>query len=92
MKVTVHYMAHLKGAAGIGSEAIECDTNCRTSALVQLVAARHNEALRRLLVDGEGRLQPTILLFVNDRQVAYGEDLALKDGDEISFLSPIAGG
>jgi molybdopterin converting factor small subunit len=92
MNVTVYYMAQLKQAAGVGSETIELAGPCTATELVRLLADRHGPALRRLLLNEGGEMQPTILLFVNDVQVMKGNDVMFQDGDEVSFLSPIAGG
>lgn len=92
MKILVRYMAHLKQAAGVAAEEIVLAQPCPASELVRQLAAGHGEALRRLLLDERGQLQPTILLFVNDEQVAPGQEVQLGDGDEVSFLAPIAGG
>jgi molybdopterin converting factor small subunit len=45
-----------------------------------------------LLLDGQGGLQRTNLFFVGDTQVQPSDGAALKDGDEVTLLSPIAGG
>jgi MoaD family protein len=92
MKVVVHYLAHLKQAAGTAREEIELAESCSVAALLPELAARHGESLRRLLLDDQGGLQPTILLFINDTQVADARAVMLQDGDEIALLSPIAGG
>jgi molybdopterin converting factor small subunit len=62
--------------------------------LPELVAhlTSRREALQRLLLDGNGSLQPTILFFVGDDQVAPDDDLNLKEGDVVTLMAPIAGG
>jgi molybdopterin converting factor small subunit len=92
MKVRVYYMAHLKQAAGRAIEEVEFGVPCTAGELVRRLAERHGDPLRRLLLDARGDLQPTILLFVNDTQVTGGGAVALRDGDEVSLLAPIAGG
>jgi molybdopterin converting factor small subunit len=92
MQVTVWYMAQLKQAAGKASEQLELDNPCTLRELAQRLADRHGESLRRLLFDPGGALQPTNLFFVGDTQVQPADSLQLKDGDEITILSPIAGG
>ena len=74
------------------TEEIELGRPCTAVELVRLVAGRHGDGLRRLLLDDRGELQPTILMFVNDNQVSREKDITIQDGDEVSFLSPIAGG
>jgi molybdopterin synthase sulfur carrier subunit len=92
MRVSVRYMAQLRTAAGVAEESVDLDGPCTASDLAALLAARHGDALRRLLLGADGRLSPVVLAFVGDTQVGPEERLALKDGDVITLLSPIAGG
>jgi molybdopterin converting factor small subunit len=92
MKITIHYMAQLRQAAGTGSEQIEIDRACSVRELACRLADRHGDHLRRLLLDAGGQLQPTNLFFVGDMQVQPSDAVALKDGDVVTVLSPIAGG
>jgi molybdopterin converting factor small subunit len=92
MRVLVRYMAQLRTAAGIAEESVELAGPCTASELAARLAARHGDALRRLLLAADGRLSPVILVFVGDAQAGPDERLALKDGDVVTLLSPIAGG
>jgi molybdopterin converting factor small subunit len=92
MRVSVRYMAQLRQAAGVAEESLDVDDGCAASDLAVRLAARHGSALRRLLLTPDGRLSPVILAFVGDAQIRADERLALKDGDVITLLSPIAGG
>jgi molybdopterin converting factor small subunit len=92
MKVTIHYMAQLKQAAGTGTVQLEFDGGCTVSELARRLAAQHGEPFRRLVLDEKGGLQATNLFFIGDTQVQPSEAVALKDGDVVTLLSPIAGG
>ncbi len=92
MKVTVHYLAQLRRAAKTGTEEVEIDAPATLPSLLALLVQRHGEELSRLLLDGKGVLQSSLLVFINDEQAAQPEGTLLKDGDQITFLSPIAGG
>jgi molybdopterin converting factor small subunit len=92
MKITIHYMAQLKQAAGTPAEQVILDAPCTVGELVRRLAEQHGEPLRRLLLDGQGGLQPTNLFFIGDEQVQPSDCAALKDGDVVTVLSPIAGG
>jgi molybdopterin converting factor small subunit len=92
MRVSVRYMAQLRTAAGVAGEAVDLDGPCTASDLAARLAARHGEALRRLLLGADGRLCPMILVFAGDAQVGPDEPLVLKDGDVVTLLSPVAGG
>jgi molybdopterin converting factor small subunit len=92
MKVLVRYMAQLRAAAGVAAETVDLDHPCTASELAARLAAQHGEALRRLLLGADGRLSPTILVFLGDSQVGPDESLPLKEGDVITLLAPVAGG
>jgi len=92
MTVTVRYMAQLRTAAGVATETIDLAGPCTSSELAAHLAARHGEALRRLLLGPNGRISPFILVFVGDAQVGPDEQLLLKEGAGITLLSPVAGG
>jgi molybdopterin converting factor small subunit len=92
MRVAVHYLAQLKQAAGVAAEPVELDGPCGIADLVARLAERHGEPLRHLLLGADGRLQPTILLFVGEQQVGPEDRVELRDGDVVTLLSPVAGG
>ena len=56
------------------------------------MAARHGDPLTGYLLDGSGRLRATVLAFVNEEQVDWETPRPLGDGDELVFMSAIAGG
>ena len=91
MKVTVHYLAQLRRAAGRSQAEVELSASATFGDLLARLSL-HGEELRRLLLDSSGALQPTILVFVNDEQAVQPMSTLLRDGDSITFLSPIAGG
>ncbi len=92
MKVTVEYAAQVKQAAGVGSETVEVDAGCSLQQLVRRVADDHGEALQRVILDGNGDLHPSILLFVGDDQVRWDTEVSLNDSDVVTLLSPVSGG
>jgi molybdopterin converting factor small subunit len=92
MRVTVRYMTQLRSAAGTAAETVDIESPCTAADLVAHLAARHGDALRRLLLGADGRPHPAVLVFVGDVQAGPGESVALKDGDVVTLLSPVAGG
>jgi MoaD family protein len=92
MKVAVRYQAQLRQTTGCTSEVIVLDGPCSLQQLMRQLADRHGERLRGMLLDADGRLQPSILLFVNEEQVRWDTPRQLQDGDEVTILSPMAGG
>jgi molybdopterin converting factor small subunit len=92
MQIAVHYLAQIKQAAGTACEEIEVEHPCGVQDFVGRLADRHGAPLRHLLIGADGRLQPTILLFVGTEQVSPEEHVELKDRDVVTLLSPVAGG
>ena len=92
MQVTVEYTAQIKRAAGVASETIECDSPCFVTDLVSRIAESHGDPLRALLLDADGKLQRSILVFVGDEQARLDEPVQLNDRDVVTLLSPISGG
>ncbi len=92
IRISVRYMAQLKQAAGAACEEVALPDPCPVRDLLLAIADRHGTSLRSLLLDADGSLQPTILVFVNDGQLSANDGPALKDGDVVTLLSPIAGG
>jgi MoaD family protein len=93
MHVTVNYMAQVKRAAGTASEAVELAAGSTVGALVSQVAEQHGEEFKKLVLNDDGTVRRTILLFVGEDQITRKEiDRELADGQEITFVSPVAGG
>ncbi len=92
MEVTVEYAAQVKRAAGIASETLPLDEGDSTRELLAAIADRHGQPLTDILLDADGKLQRSILVFVGDRQAREDAPLALADRDIVTILSPISGG
>jgi molybdopterin converting factor small subunit len=92
MTITVHYVAQLRRATGTPSEKIDLDGAGSLRALLAFLVRKYGERLGATLLGESGILRPTILVFVNDEQVAPAEGVPLREGDSVTFLSPIAGG
>jgi molybdopterin converting factor small subunit len=91
MKITVKYQTQVKRAAGIAGESVEIDGGFLQH-LLQRLAERHSDAFRRLVVQADGTPQESILVFVGERQVTSAAPVALRDGDVVTLLAPMAGG
>lgn len=92
MLIDVEYSAQLKRAAGTGRETIELESPAMLRDLVLLIAERHGDALKPMLLDGNADLHPSILVFVNDEQCRDVADRELQSNDTVAFLPPISGG
>ena len=91
MKVSVRYVGQLRQAAGVASEAVEPDPPCTVADLLRRLADRHGEIFRDFVLDAGGEVRRPLLLFVGDEQVRP-EETALRDGDVVTVLTPMAGG
>jgi molybdopterin converting factor small subunit len=89
MIVNVRYLTQLKQAAGRSAEQVPLEAPCTIAELIPLLGQRH-ELLRPTLLDAGGGVQRTLLIFVGDEQSA--PDRVLRDGDEVTLMTPIAGG
>ena len=59
--------------------------------LIDELARRYGPELKRELLDGDGNLDYTYRVFINDVE-SSGVGAVVKDGDEVIVLSPISGG
>ncbi len=90
MQVTVHYFAQLRRAAGCTSEHVEMERGGTVGALFGRLAAMHGEAVRTLLLGADNQPHPSLLVFVGEQPAELAQPL--NDGDEVTILTPMAGG
>jgi molybdopterin converting factor small subunit len=84
-------MAQLRSAAGAASEPLELGGAQTVGDLLKGLADRHRSSFRDLLLDPDGGVRPSLLLFVGDEQVGL-DRTGLRDGDVLTVLTPMAGG
>ena len=92
MKVTVSFFGQIKAAVGMPECDVELAAETHVRPLIRQIAADSGEAACRILLDGEGSPQPSLLVILNDTQLLPGEDAALQDGDRVTLMPPISGG
>jgi molybdopterin converting factor small subunit len=90
MQVTVHYVAQLRRAAGCATERVNVDADGTVATLLDRLSANHGDSVRTLLVGADGMPHPSLLVFVGEQPAAASQPL--HDGDEVTVLTPIAGG
>ena len=95
MKITVESLGLPALSAVIGKQT-ELDLKGGSVAdLVQHLAGRFGPRAREVLLDGEGQLDPTIQVMVNDEGFLPRDGLpqrALEDGDRIRLMLLVGGG
>jgi molybdopterin converting factor small subunit len=84
-------MAQLRRAAGAALEQVDLDQPCSAAELLRRIAESRGGSFRDLLLDAGGGVQRAVLLFVGDEQVGPAT-AALRDGDVVTVLTPMAGG
>jgi sulfur carrier protein ThiS len=95
MKITVESLGLPTLSAVIGRKA-ELEINGGTVAdLIRQLVGRFGPTARAVLLDGDGQLDLTIQVMVNDEGFLVREDLPkreLRDGDRIRFMLLVGGG
>jgi len=92
MKITVQYGAQARAAAGTAAESVEVEPGCELSGLVRLLAARHGQPFRELMLGPEAQPRLSNIAVVGEEMVRWNEPRPLRDGDVVTILSPISGG
>jgi len=90
MKVTVHYLAQLRKAAGLATEQFDLASALTVGTFLRFLAGRRLDAFRNFIMADEERIHPSLLVFIGDQPAEVGT--LLRDGDAITLLTPMAGG
>ena len=93
MKINVVFEAQLREIAGQQELSLLLDGNPTVFQVLQH-ASVSSPTLRERLLSNEDRVQPGIMIFVNDQPVTSdtAKDQKLQDGDSVLLLPPISGG
>jgi sulfur carrier protein ThiS len=95
LKVTVESLG-LPTLSGVIGKRSEVEFSGATVAdLVDYLSRRHGPRVRQILVDGDGVLDLTIQVMVNDDGFVPREELTrrkLKEGDRVRFMLLVGGG
>lgn len=94
MKLRVQYMAQLRTAIGCSEEERELSDGASLAELLSQLAASHGADAGKHLFTAAGLVQPSLMIAVNGtaaptRNVA---EIALRCGDVVTLMPPIAGG
>jgi sulfur carrier protein ThiS len=95
MKITVESLGLPTLSAVIGKKTQLEMPPGTVADLVDRILERFGPKARQLLLDGEGNLDYTIQVMVNEEGFVSREDLAnrgLKDGDRVRFMLLVGGG
>ena len=90
MRVTVHYLAQLKQAAGRGSEETTALPGAALGDFLRALGERRPGAFRAMLLDETGQPRSTLVYFVGEEHAPLTHPL--QDGDSVTILAPMSGG
>ncbi|MBN1342441.1 MAG: MoaD/ThiS family protein [Phycisphaerae bacterium] len=89
MNVTIRLPAPLRRLVE-GRDAVPAEGQTVADAIESL--CQHHDGLRGRLLRPNGKLKPSISVFINNAQPAARPDTPLKDGDTLVVLQPVGGG
>lgn len=92
MNVTIELNGQLKQQIGRSSLHYQLNDGASLSDLIATMKNDHQSAVERFLVNEDGSIKPSMMLFINDEQRNAQANHELKDGDTVGFISPISGG
>ena len=92
MTIVVKFTAQLKKEAGTAQQEFELADDDNLTALLARVSQAFNDKVRDMIFDDNGVFRQSIIIVQNGTQVGIDDPIALKQGDEILLMSPIAGG
>ncbi|MCC6032033.1 MAG: MoaD family protein [Pyrobaculum sp.] len=93
MKLRVKFLASLSELTGVLKTEVEVPDGVTVRRLIDILTERYVK-LREELLDERGDLKPMYNILVNGRAIEWlgGLETRLKDGDEVVFIPPAAGG
>ena len=94
MKLTVQFESQLQMVAGTRQLTIDVHQATSLSEAVSGIAEQNPPDLRERLLSEEGKIRPSLLVFINNQPIPSGkaDTIELHEGDCISFYPPISGG
>ncbi len=92
MKIDVNYVAQLKTIRGRATETLELEQGATVRGVIDHLVRQQGTKLRDMLLNGDGTIRSSILIFVGDAQVNPECADPLTDGQTLTLLSPMAGG
>ncbi|MEZ6132016.1 MAG: MoaD/ThiS family protein [Planctomycetaceae bacterium] len=94
MQITFQFEAQLSQVAGTRQQNVELPTGATVLSAIQHVAQDGSSALRERILNEDGSVQRSLMVFVNELPVPASETATrvLQDRDTVLFLPPISGG
>lgn len=89
MEVIVAFTTQLKASLGKSEQSVKLESGATVQSAIDSLAEQHADSFSQFVLS-DGKLIPSMLLSVNDRQV--DTTAPLSDGDRLTLLSAISGG
>ncbi|MEM0445518.1 MAG: ubiquitin-like small modifier protein 1 [Nitrososphaerota archaeon] len=93
ISVETRYYAYLREITGVREERVVLEEGSTVATLIEKLVGKYGPRLRDYIMTSSGELRPNIAIAINDLKIP-DEPLrkALKDGDRVVIIPPIAGG
>ena len=92
MNIHIEFLAQLGQLAGGKHRTIAFDGPCTAQDALRQTIAEDPEEFRSLILDQEGQLRRSLLMFVRNAQCDWDQPIELEPDDTIVLSPPIAGG
>ena len=94
MKIQVRFIATLRHVLGVKSVDLEIPRPMKLLEVLNLLAEKYGEKLRKAIFDENGKVKSEFLILVNDAEISVLNEIntEISDGDVITLLPTIHGG
>ncbi|MBP8130009.1 MAG: MoaD/ThiS family protein [Candidatus Hydrogenedentes bacterium] len=92
MNITVHLLGQLGHIAGRDSVAVEAEDAASVREVVLHVTAAHGASFREIVFTPDGAFRPSLMVLCNEVPIDKDAPPKLRDGDQVTLLTAIAGG
>jgi len=94
LKVQIRFIATLRHLLGVKSVDLEIPCPMKLLEVLNLLAEKYGEKLRKAIFDENGKVKNEFLILVNDAEISVlnGLNTEISDGDVITLLPTIHGG
>ncbi len=92
MKIRVKYTAQLKKAVGKREESIELTDGALVADLLTELFQQNKQAFSNIVFNADGVFLNAVLIILNGQQISFESTESLNENDEVTIMSPIAGG
>jgi len=94
LKIQVRFIATLRHVLGVKSVDLEIPRPMKLLEVLNLLAEKYGEKLRKAIFDENGKVKSEFLILVNDAEISVLNEIntEISDGDVITLLPTIHGG